>query len=110
MEPSDFSQHLSTFRFSPFATLAKSKLAGLDEWDAVEKSRSVEQVQAYIEKYPNSLYRPFLFVRLSRMQAIASGQYSPVLPESFQRVLGAEELAIITDCRRLWFARNEIYY
>jgi hypothetical protein len=110
MEPSDFSQHISTFRFSPFVTLAKSKLAGLDEWDAVEKSRSVEQVQEYVGKYPNSLYRPFLILRLSRMQAIASGKYSPVLPQSFQRVLLAEELTTLTDCRRLWFARNEIYY
>jgi TIR domain/YARHG domain len=110
MEPSDFQHHLATFPFSPFAPLARNKLTGVDEYEIVMRSRSIDEWRQYTEKYPGSLYHPFALLRSSRLQALASQKYSPVLlPDSSRRLLTPEEISSL-NCTQLWTARNEIYY
>jgi hypothetical protein len=109
MEPSDFQHHLTSFPYSPFASRARSKLAGVDDWETVKSAKSITELQAYAEKYPDSLYHQFVLLRLTRLRALASGMYNPVLPDSSRRPLQSEEINSL-DCTRLWTARNEIFY
>jgi hypothetical protein len=110
MEPSEFEHHLATFPFSPFAGSARAKLSGMDEWPNVLRSRSIQELQQFADKYPNSLYRPFVLLRLQRLQALASARYKPVLlPDSSNRLLDAQDIERL-NCDRLWTARNEIYF
>jgi hypothetical protein len=108
-EPSDFQRHLATFPFSPFASRAQSKLKGVEEWEAVKGSRSIGDLQEYTQKYPDSVYYQFARLRLTRLQALASQKYKPVLADSSRRPLKPEEINAL-DCARLWTARNEIFY
>jgi hypothetical protein len=109
MEPSDFQQHLKTHRFSLFSWQAEAKLSGVNEWEAVKTSRDTEQIKAYIEKFPSSLYNQFARLRLTRLQAAAPGKYKHVLPESYSKALKVEDLKRMS-CEDLWNARNEIFY
>jgi hypothetical protein len=111
MEPSDFEHHLATFWLSPFASEAKSKLAGLAEFERIQKSksRSISELEEFADKYPTSLYYSFVRLRLRRLQAIESGRYTLVLAGSSTHVLQAEEFNAL-DCSQLYTARNEIYY
>jgi len=110
MELSDFQHHLKAYPLSPFAPWVRLKLAGSEEWELVKKSRAPEELRVYIEKFPGSLYYSFAVLLLNRLEAIASGKYSPVLlPNSSRRVLDPEEINSL-NCTKLWTARNEIYY
>jgi hypothetical protein len=109
MEASDFQHHLATFWLSPFTSQSRSKLAGLNEWELVKKSRSISDLEAYADKYPTSLYYPFVRLRLTRLRAFASGKYTPVLRDSSGRLLQTDEINAL-NCKQLWSGRNEIYY
>jgi YARHG domain len=110
MEPSEFQRHLTAYPLSPFAPFVRAKLAGSEDWELVRNSRDPPELTAYIEKFPGSLYYSFVALRLNRLEAIASGKYSPVLlPNSSRRVLNPEEINSL-NCTQLWTARNEIYY
>lgn len=109
IEPSDFERHLDSFPFSPFASRAQAKLSGLKEWETVKASRSVGELQDYVQKYPGSIYYEFARLRLTRLQALASQKYKPVLVDSSRRPLKPEDINGL-DCSRLWTARNEIFY
>jgi YARHG domain len=108
-EASDFQHHLATFWLSPFTSQSRSKLAGLNEWEQVKKSRSISDLAAYADKYPTSLYYPFVRLRLTRLRAFESGKYTPVLRDSSGRLLQTDEINAL-NCKQLWSGRNEIYY
>jgi hypothetical protein len=109
MEQSDFEHHLNTFWLSPFASKARSKLAGLNEWELVKRSRSIAELEDFADKYPTSLYYSFVRLRLTRLRAVESQKYTPELPGSSSHVLQTEEINAL-DCPKLFIARNEIYY
>jgi hypothetical protein len=109
IEASDFRQHLEKFPFSPFASEATAKIAGVDEWESIKSSKLLAEIEAFVEKFPRSLHHQFARLRLSRLQAIASGRYKPLLPDSGRRALQREEIEPLT-CDQLWLARNEIFY
>jgi hypothetical protein len=109
MDPSDFHRHLATFPITPFASQARTKLTGLDEWENVKGSRSTAALLEYTQNYPDSIYYEFARLRLTRLQALESGRYTPVVADSSRRALTANEINAL-DCSRLWTARNEIFY
>jgi hypothetical protein len=111
VEPYDFERYLSHFPFSPFAGQARAKLGGVNEWQQqkIEISNNPTELQNFIDKYPGSLYEGFVRIRISRLDAVASGRYTPVLRSSLSAAIGSPELEALT-CEKLWTARNEIFY
>ena len=61
----------------------------------------------YTQNYPDSIYYEFARLRLTRLQALELGRYTPVVADSSRRALTANEINAL-DCSRLWTARNEI--
>jgi YARHG domain/TIR domain len=109
-DPQDFKGYLSTFPIGPYATEARTKLTGIgDEWKEVKTSRNIDKLQDYVKKFPSSLYDPYVRLRLSRLQAVATQKYKRIMPQALVRALTAEEIDSL-DCTKLWIARNEIYY
>jgi hypothetical protein len=109
MRPADFQHHLAKFPLSIFVSRAGDKLAGLNEFYQVKGSRSIQELKEYADKYPTSLYHPFVTLRLSRLRTLRAGRYTPVLADSSRRRLTAEDINAL-DCTQLWTARNEIPY
>ena len=109
MDPSDFQRHLATYPITPIASQARTKLTGLDEWETVKGSRNTAPLVEYTQNYPNSIHYEYARLRLTRLQALESGRYTPVLADSSRRALKTNEINAL-DCSRLWTARNEIFY
>jgi hypothetical protein len=111
MDPTDYQRHLSIYPWGPFVSRARGRLTGLDEKDTLLRTRAIADLQDFIKKYPDSLYRPFADLRLNRLQTATSGKnFTPVLwPESSRRLIKPEEIQSL-GCRPLWRARNEIFY
>jgi hypothetical protein len=105
----DFKKHLQGFPVSPFAASARAKLAGLSEWEAIQGTKDPSEIEAYLKQYSDSIYGEFARLRLERLQAIGTGKYRPVIPDSHDRALDAKDLLPLS-CDDLWTARNEIFY
>jgi hypothetical protein len=108
MDRADYERYLTMYPSSPFASFALGRLTG--EKDTLLRALTIEELQHYIKKYPESLYRRFADLRLSRLQTVTSNNFTPVLlPESSRRLIRPEEIQSL-GCKPLWRARNEIYY
>ena len=105
----DFTSHLRRFPIGPFASSARAKLAGTAEWQATQSTRTPSDLETYLKKFPDSIYGPFARLRLTRLQALSSGSYRPIIPDSHVRALQQKELTAMS-CDDLWTARNEIFY
>jgi hypothetical protein len=116
LQPNDFVEHITKYRYSPTAWWAQSKLDGKGAWQIIQATREKQNLQDFIKAHKNSIYFAFARLRLARLEDFDNGQYKPVLPDSPQRAYTEEEIAQLfprTDpqaCKRLWQARNEIYY
>jgi hypothetical protein len=108
-DPYDFVQHLSHFPLSPFTGKAQAKLAGVTEWQRIQMSNNLSELQNFVEKHPGSLYEQFARLRIARLASVASGRYTPVLRNSLDQAIAETEIEGL-NCDQLWTARNEIFY
>jgi hypothetical protein len=109
VEITDFKQHRQWFPVGLFSARLDGKLAGESEWQAIESSKLPTELSSFINKYPESVYADFARLRLGRLEAIAAGRYTPLIPDSSTRLLSQTELQPL-HCDQLWTARNEIFY
>lgn len=109
LDPEDFKQYAAKFPYGPFTSQARAKASGVEEWEAVKASRSIAELQEYAGKFQDSVYYSYAHLRLTRLQAIASQKYKPVIADASRRALTLDEINAL-DCKSLWTVRNEIYY
>jgi hypothetical protein len=100
----ELTRELDNFRPHLGERFPSTHLAGRSEWERVKYSERISELQEFADQYPTFLYTPFLRLRVTRLQALATGKYTPVQPASFHRLLKTEEINAM-NCTELWTAR-----